>query len=209
MKYKDLNDYELLYMISDGQDDNVTLLLEKYEPIISKKSVKWLSVLKKMNLDMEDLEQEVRVAFIEAIRSYRDDEGATFFTYINNVVDNKIYSLVRQLETNKNKALQQTSSLFLSNYKDNGLGFKIDKVVDFRENIEEKAEVLEMEEAVYKFLNTLSIDRACLFELYLNGYSNEVIANCLGIEKENVYKRISTIKKKLKKYLLDLGLLVV
>lgn len=209
MSYQSVNDYELLYMISDSQDDNVALLLEKYEPIICRKCVKWSSVLKKMNLELEDLEQEVRIAFIEAVRRYREEECVSFYTYINVVVDRKIYNLVRSLETNKNKALKKTSSLFLPISYTNGTSLGIEKIIDVRENLEEKIETLELEEAIHKFLATLPLEKAGVFELYLSGYSADAIATCLEKEINEVNRILRRIREKLKKYLLELDLLVV
>ena len=34
--YRDLNDYEILYMICERKDDNFDILYEKYKPLILK-----------------------------------------------------------------------------------------------------------------------------------------------------------------------------
>ena len=102
MEYKDINDYELLYLISDIQDDEVVYLLSKYEPFIQKKCNKWKMVLDKLGIEIEDLQQEIRIVFLEAIKNFKEEKNTVFYTYVSRIIDAKIKSLVRRMNSNKN-----------------------------------------------------------------------------------------------------------
>jgi DNA-directed RNA polymerase specialized sigma subunit len=42
MEYKNFNDYELLYYISEGNEDANNIIIKKYEPLINKIAIKML-----------------------------------------------------------------------------------------------------------------------------------------------------------------------
>ena len=54
MDYREINDYELLYMISDN-DYSFEILLDKYKPFIEKKLRRYANCFKKYGVDIEDL----------------------------------------------------------------------------------------------------------------------------------------------------------
>mgnify|MGYP003442946465 CR=1 FL=1 len=44
--YREINDYEMLYLICDGNDSEYEILLEKYRPLINKVINKYKYVVK-------------------------------------------------------------------------------------------------------------------------------------------------------------------
>ena len=54
--YRDLNDYELIYMVEEN-DDARELLFDKYKPIVKKMASKYKMEASKVGLDIDDLIQ--------------------------------------------------------------------------------------------------------------------------------------------------------
>lgn len=197
MEYKDINDYELLYLISDIQDDEVVYLLSKYEPFIQKKCNKWKMVLDKLGIEIEDLQQEIRIVFLEAIKNFKEEKNTVFYTYVSRIIDAKIKSLVRRMNSNKN--IISSSCVSLSSlYFDKELE---EFVSGDSEEVEKTVETLELKEKIYEFLYSLPMDKAFVFELYLNCYSVPLICEMLDVEKDSVRRTLRICRKKLKDYL--------
>ena len=158
MEYKDINDYELLYMVSDGTDEMMEFLLEKYEPFLLQKCDKWKSIVIKLHIGFDDLEQEVRVAFLDAIKKYREEENASFYTFVSSVVDTRIKNIIRKEMSDKNKSIVESVSLS-EDYLDKAL---LDFIPDEKIHIEQDVEISEISSAIEKFLIDLPFEKACM-----------------------------------------------
>lgn len=205
MEYKDINDYELLYLISDIQDDEVVCLLNKYEPFMKKKCMKWKSVLDKLNIEMEDLQQEVRIVFLEAIKNFKEEKNTVFYTYLSTIIDNKIKNIIRKMNTSKN--IDAASCVSLSSICDDRE--LIEFITSDNEKIEKVLEVQEVKEKIYEFLYHLPLDKALVLELYLNHYSVPSISKLLDESEDGVRIILRIYRKKLKDYLQKLELSVL
>ena len=56
--YRDLNDYEIMYLVEEENDDARELLFEKYKPIIYRLAISYQKEAKQYGLELEDLIQE-------------------------------------------------------------------------------------------------------------------------------------------------------
>ncbi|HRI21561.1 MAG TPA: sigma-70 family RNA polymerase sigma factor [Panacibacter sp.] len=124
--------------------------------------------------EREDLFQEITLQAWNAFKSFRGE--AKFSTWLYRVALNTAISFYRK---EKNKP-----------------GFKT--VEGLPEYIEEKDEIEEQMQAMYKAIGSLSkIDKA-LVMLYLEDYGYDEIGSMLGITANNVAVKMNRIKTKLK-----------
>lgn len=80
------NPYELLYMtrMKDPYAENA--LLRQYEPIIRHLQKQLSAMHYDVNVSEEELRQEGRISFFHAVKTYRADKCASFYTYCTVVV---------------------------------------------------------------------------------------------------------------------------
>ena len=68
--YEDINDYELVSMAQEFNEDAMNMLHEKYQPLINKKSRKYFKYLHNKGIELSDLIQECMIGFEEAIHVF-------------------------------------------------------------------------------------------------------------------------------------------
>lgn len=197
MDYKNINDYELLYMICDS-DDSLDLLLDKYKPFINQKLIKYADYFKKYGIDLEDLRQEVYLSIISAINNYDEKNNATFYTYLNILIERKIANFWRSQFSAKNSFVINSIPLSAPVNDNLTIGDIVSDDSDMTENIVLERKIVE---EVYNFCFALSLDDAFVFELYINGYSREIISTLLNLPYKKISYLLSKNKRKLKNYL--------
>ena len=67
MEYKDINDYEVLYLVEENQSDYKEIMFKKYEPILKRLSSKFFYKMKNLGVEFEDVYQEALIGFNYAI----------------------------------------------------------------------------------------------------------------------------------------------
>ncbi len=176
-KKNKLNDYELLYLISESNEDALEILLTKYDNLIYSK-------LNKLNFpypDMEDYLQESRMLLKEAIDKYDDSYGKTFAKFFELL-------LIRFLYREKGKIIKN-SKLFYSETA-------VLNVVTVKENAEQYVCVEEIKDKIKEILN--DSERKIYLLYFVKNYSIDSIAIKLGIKKKAIYNKIYNIKEKIK-----------
>lgn len=198
--YRDLNDYEIMYLVEEN-DDAKELLLEKYKPIIINMAIKYQKEGKKMGLELDDLIQEGYMGFYSAIKNYNPDGKAMFYTYAILSIKSKILNCIKKYNTYKHRTLNQSISLSqpISSISDTTF---IDLIVDDKViNPEDAVQELEISQKLKPFLYSLDIESAAIFELSLNGFSNVDIHKVLDYPLKNVANILFHIRKKFEKCL--------
>ena len=89
------NDYELLYLAQENNEDAVNELRKKYNSLLYAKAI---SYSRSSHIDIKELLNETELAFYKAIDNYIDKN--TFNTYLNKVIDNNL-TAIRKEFTNK------------------------------------------------------------------------------------------------------------
>ena len=107
----DKNDYELVYLAQEGNEDAINLLYQKYKPIIVKKSKNAIIYATHHGIDINDIMQEGYIGFEEAIRSFSQDETASFYTFALLCIDRKITNYLRKTTSSKSKALNEAITI--------------------------------------------------------------------------------------------------
>lgn len=198
-EYKDFNDYELMYMVSDNNELATDIIYEKYTPIIKKISMRYLDEAKSIGFDYDDLMQEGYIALSKAIEFYDANNASLFYTYAIHSIVGAIINLLRKGSTLKNIALNSSLLLSSSNTDDVCL---YDVVADPNAILPELT-ILEIDffDQIKFFMHSLKFEYALIFELVFNGFSNKDISCLLDISINSVFNSIYRVRKKLKKYL--------
>jgi len=111
INFKDYNDYELIYLIKDGNEIALNCFFEKYEKFITK-IVRSYIYYKDERFD--DFVQEGRILLYECIYRYDDSSDTSFFTYFSIILKRKIIKQL-QLELKENYILCEDSVIDYSN----------------------------------------------------------------------------------------------
>lgn len=182
------NDYELIYLAQEFNEDASEMLFRKYKDLIYSKSYKYYFMLKKCGLELEDIIQETFIAFYDAIKCFNQDSDCIFSTFVNVCITNKLNSLFSRYSGNKNILLNNAISI------DSIYNIVFDgKIIP--ENI---IIYLDNETNLYnKIKCKLSNFEEIVFELKINNFSNTEIMNILDVNYKNVCNAINRIKKKI------------
>ncbi len=85
------NDNELIYLIRNGNEEALNIMITKYEPLIKSK-------IKKFNVESssyDDYLQEGRLALLKAVERYNTESPKTFNRYFDIILQNRFISLYR------------------------------------------------------------------------------------------------------------------
>ena len=84
------NDYELVFLAQEGNEDAINAIYDKYKPIIVKKSKNAIVFVSHHGIDINDIMQEGFIGLEEAIRNFSQDTEASFYTFAMLCIDRKI-----------------------------------------------------------------------------------------------------------------------
>ena len=200
--YLDLNDYELLYLVSENDEEANNIIYEKYKPLIRSLALKYYSMSKNSGLELDDFLQEGYYGLYLALNNYTDNKDCLFYTYLNVVINSKMSNLIIKSKTNKNKVINEAISLnsYIGIEKDT----ELEELIPDNNALlpQEEVELKELYDKIKKLIYTLSIKDSCVLELKINGFTNASISRLLDISVNdvsyilrNVRKRIFSLKK--------------
>ncbi len=203
MKYKDIDDGELLLMLHESSEDAKDILFEKYKYIIDIETRKYANVAKKLGYDLNDLYQDALVGFSDALVSYRDDKNSALSSFITLCVDRKLLASVIKAGRKKNKLLNDSLSLeytyssfaspLMDLLSDNSANDPLENILK-EENLQE---------LVQKIESSLSKSEYEVYSLMINGLKYDEIAELLNRSLKQVDNTIQRVRNKIKKILLD------
>lgn len=182
--YKNLNDYELIYMVREDSD-SFNLLYEKYRPLIYSIVKNYRNIFKQCGYEMDDLMQIGYMALYKSAKIYDIYNDSVFFSYLKKAILNSIYMELRKNTTNKKETLNKA--------------FSYDEIIPNTNctyldvlyvNCEEH-----LDSFFINFKNSLEFTMACVFELFYEGYKTFEIAILLNESEKNIIKYIRGIRK--------------
>ena len=168
------NDFELVSLIRENNEEAREILYNKYKPIIVKKSTDQIYKLGSYGMEINDLIQE----------------GYTsFYTFALLCIDRQIITYIKKNTNNKAMVLNDAINL------DDG------KEYLFRDNTDIEGSFINKEDAK-EFINlicdSLSDIEKKVFSLKLEGYDIGEIANLLNKDTKVIYNTLHRIKYKIK-----------
>lgn len=198
MKYREYNDYELLYMVNEMSEEAVDILYEKYKPIIIKSAKKYYSVYQNYGIDINDFILEGYTALDKAIKKYEtlDNKDIKFTNFLILCIERNMKDFVRKIRSKRYQILND--SIYYEDISErndvNCLDvIKDEKVLDpLNEIINKEFEYT----TINNILNKLKGIELKVFKLKLNGFKNEEISKVLDISLKCVTNAITRIRKK-------------
>lgn len=191
MDYKNLNDFELVYMIAEDEDA-LNIILKKYKPIVESLAFSYIKQYYFLRLDVEDLVQEGMIGLCAATSKFSENKEAIFYTYALLFIKRSMMHYIRRCNAGKNKVLD--FSISFDNLENDVLYTNNDPFYALEEH--------NLNDKIILFKHSLEINDALIFDLKFNGFTYEEISILLEISKVIVSRRLATIRKKLKSYLL-------
>ncbi len=186
----EINDYELVNLAQENNEDARNILFDKYTPLIIKKSKDALNMVNHHGIDIADIIQECYIAFDEAINNFNQDEAASFYTFSMLCVERRITNYIRTLNNKRSMVLNEAVPLDES----------IDKLLVADDNIEDNFMVKSDESSrIIQLIDELTPFEKKVFNYKSNGYSFEEIAKMLNKDIKSVYNTFWRIKNKYKK----------
>lgn len=200
MEYKDYNDYELLDLISEKNEDANEIIYKKYEPLVNKIANKFLKYGKNSGLELNDLKQEGMIGLAKAIDNFQNTKDATFYTYARYCIEKALISHVISSRRLKHSILNSAVSLDTTiNDSNNSLDIFLK---DERENPEKILLNDEYKNDLMKLANKVLSDYELqVFELKINDFTYKEIADLLDKDPKQIDNAYQRIKNKLKKEL--------
>ena len=180
-----MNDYEILYMISEGEEINFEILVNKYKPLIYNVVKEYLKLFKKFGYDLDDLMQLGYITLYKTSRKYDAYNQSMFYTYFKKALENMIISHIRINKTNKREVINRALS------DDEYLP---DTNISFIE-IFPSDERIDLENELITFKNSMSAIESYIFELFYNGYSKLEMSILLDEDIEEIRKKFIRIKE--------------
>lgn len=184
------DDYELVYLAQDGNEDAINIIYEKYKPIIVKKSKNAIVFVTHHGIEINDIMQEGYIGLEEAIRNFSQDNDATFYTFANLCIDRQILNFLRKINGNKDRILNEAIMLDDS----------LEKTLKDNYDIEEKLLGRDKNDQITKKIrDSLTEFEKKVFDLRIKGYSFDEISKNLNKDLKSIYNTLQRIRVKFKK----------
>lgn len=193
MKYKQ-NDYELLYLVSQQDEEAKKVLYQKYGGILANLTKLVYQRYKNMNgFEYQDFYQEACYGFEKAIETYDEKRNILFYTYATSCIRNQLASYSKTITRKKDYPLNYAFSL---NQEMEVGGEYQDLIPDNQLTPYEVCEDQDYANRIRTFQNNLIFLDACIFELRYNGFCYKEIASLLDISEHRVSYGLHRIKEK-------------
>ena len=193
--YKDENDYELLYLIKEENEDAKNMFYEKYRPMVEMKAKKYFSQLQNNGYELNDLIQEGMIGLSSAIKDYKQDEKTKFITFANVCIERRMINFIREINRQKHQALN--SSLSIDNTNVSGMSL-LNVLSDDSYNPESSFMILEEQEQLKDAMkkNLTDFEKE-VFDLRFEGFTYQEIAILLNKSIKSIDGTIRRIKQKI------------
>ncbi len=187
MDYKKYNDYELISMVCENDEDSYYSLFSKYEPIIKSIAQEFYRKYNCYGADYEDFVQEGYLGFQEALSNYDSNKGALFYTFVTLCIRRHLLSFVKKISAIKKN---NNTNLFLpiGEFDISDDNINIDSYVDYSDvfNI--------VKDTIY----SLKLDYSAPFELRMNNFTYREISILLDVPISSIDYKIKYVRKYLK-----------
>lgn len=185
--YKNMNDYEILYMVGENNRDMFDLLYQKYSPLIYKISTSYLSYFKKFGYELEDMMQVGYLTLYKCSCLYNVYSDSMFFSYFKSSMKRALINEIRLNKTLKRETLNNSFS-YENTIPNTNLTYQ-EILADNNHNDYELYNKI-----FFEIKNSMSFDLACVFEMFVNGYNLEEISILLNKDQNKIDKMYREIK---------------
>ena len=192
--FSDYNDYELVSLAREGNEDAINIIYQKYKPLIINKSKDAIYVASHHGLEISDIMQEGYMALEEAIQNFSENDNASFYTFAMLCIDRNIINFVRKNTKCRDKILNDAGCI--DDY--------VVKDMSNESNLEYSFIYKDTEEKIIdKVRNSFTDFEDKVFNYKMDGYSFEEIANTLNKDLKSIYNTFQRVKSKIRKIMED------
>lgn len=189
MDYKKINDYEVVYMVRENDEEAREIIFNKYIPIVRRIASDHLALAKMARIEYEDLVQEGLTALNEAINKYNERSGVLFYTFLCVCVERRILTYCRKMNSSKHYLLNTSlDDEYIYSVSDNDV-------------FEAYFNEINLERKFVSFKNLFDIVESNIFELRYNGFSYKEISKLLDIPVSTIDGKLCKIRRILKETL--------
>ena len=194
------NDYELIMLYREEDEDAKNILYLKYKFIIDILIKKYQKSIAILNIDMQEVYSECAVGFSDGLRSYQENKESTLPTFITLCVERRLTGLIRKYNREKYKIIHDSYSL---DYFYEQFGRPLMDIIEdtSKEPLINMTEQEEYTELLNDIKSSLSNRENQVFSLMISGFSYQQIAKILNQTPKQVDNTMQRIKLKIKKIL--------
>lgn len=196
--YKNVNDYELLYLIAENNESAYNDIYSKYDNMVKYEASKFYKKSKYMGISAEDVYQAGLYGLNLAINNFDEHEGTLFYTCANTFIIREIQTFIRNNSRQKHNLLSDSISLDKEIDED---GDTICSLLDTGINVLKEYDNYSIQKKLVDFKYDLPFVQSLIFELKLNNFSNREIAALLDVQYKTVDNSLLSIRNRLKKEL--------
>ena len=187
--FSEYNDYELVSLAREGNEEAVEIIYQKYRPIIVSKSRDAIVTASHHGIEISDIMQEGFIGLEEAINCFSEHDNASFYTFATLCINRQIINYLRKTTRNKDKILND--AVTIDEY--------IEKTTKDEYDAEDVLISREHEEEILDSLGKSMTDfEKNVFKLKVDGYTFEEIAKTLNKDIKSIYNTFQWIKMKVK-----------
>ena len=180
MPYEAFSDEELIEKLRQGEDDITDYILEKYKPLVRKKT----NAMYLIGGETEDLIQEGMIGLFKAIRDYKPDKDASFYHFAELCINRQLYSALEASNRKKHQPLNSYISLSEQEHPD---AVAAELLVDKESGPEQTVIEQEVwEEYKKRLAQNLSRMENQVLQYYLDGNHYIQIAEMMRSEEHTV-----------------------
>lgn len=202
MRYKGVNDYELLYLVGENNEEVYNSIYAKYKPLIHRMAKTLCENYKSALVEYDDLFQEGMYGLNNAIKSFNGKSGSLFYTLAKLCISREMNGYIAKMLRGKNMILSSAVS-FDAPISKNGFVVE-DTLYSHDDSVELQFESIEMEKYILDLKYELKDEYMPVYELKLNGFSNVAIATLLELRYKDVDNYLRSIKKTLRRKIINL-----
>lgn len=197
MEYKNVNDYEVIYLIGENVEEARSVVYEKYKPIILALAHKYYKILKNKGLELDDLIQEGYIGLDRALKRFSSTKNCLFYTFATLCIERQLQTVARNASTKKQEVLNHAISF---DYVMPHTDMMICDIVEDENKNDPFKRVMELEyqKRLIDFQHSLPMIQAQIFELRYNGFSYQEMQKILELSKKSIDGHLVRIRKKLK-----------
>ena len=171
------NDYEIIFLIREGNDEALTLMFEKYTPLIYKKISKF-----NLGYEAEDMYQEGLMILHKSIKKFEEKFDKSFTRYFEQNLERKFISIVT-MKYRRENIFKGNQHYIFESHKAN-----VSNSVYYELMLDEISKVLTKNENLVYTLGEL------------NNYSIAFIKSKYGINEKTIYNSLHRAKVKIAKH---------
>ena len=192
MPYEAFSDEELIEKLRQGEDDITDYILEKYKPLVRKKT----NAMYLIGGETEDLIQEGMIGLFKAIRDYKPDKDASFYHFAELCINRQLYSALEASNRKKHQPLNSYISLSEQAHPD---ALAAELLVDKESGPEQTVIEQEVwEEYKKRLAQNLSRMENQVLQYYLDGNHYIQIAEMMGKSPKSIDNALQRIRQKIR-----------